>query len=1635
MGVRQAGLKPRPPRPRVRFVLRTTSPAAAESRQIIAVQRMSGDMPIRLYYGDAPIQICDSGVDLTVYAFHDTSLNAPEHMGLNDVLGWLYNMFGVDPVHDKFVINTVWPVRGQHGWQWRVVEVASTGSWRKFVSKVREKGYSLAIVVQKTTCVDRSGESSHVVVEETPLEGGQAENVWRTEQDRGEEVVEGNTQGKVIVRGTNREANDSDDEEPDSPMRVDAAEENEAVVDQMEVENEEYLALVVEGEDTTLWDNETNIPDDWTTISMSRMKVNDGLDAHWCYDSKQVKVGQMFHDKGHLHDAVKRWAFVQKREFRVKVSNRTTYDVKCIQGGCPWRVHGYKPQHDTLWVASRVEQHTCLLENTRLVHRNLTAAFVAQMVYSKVVRKTSLSPFTIMHDVEKEYVYEISYDKAWRAKQKALEMRFGTYEDSYHNLPPLLEVMQARNPGTHMAILDEVNEYGENVLRRVFWSFGCMIEAFRNCIPLLCVDGTFMTGKYRGTILTAIGVDADSHVVPVAFAFVESENTSSWLWFLRHIKIQFRSKRLMDLFKKLCKQNQQRKFDAIWDQLDRLTTTHMEEVRKKPIVARQEEPEGLEPIPNEAPSITRRRKRGRATKCFTEWVEFEPREKWSLLYDTDGSRYGVMTTNLAEVYNWVMKNTRPLPLVAILEGITRGTQKYLYKRYSMASLNLSKPSVKYSPAITQYMDEKSKKGGIHRVWPAGNRELLFEIRLRDKSGVGIGTTDVTLECTLWPEYHACKCNCNKPYLLHRPCSHVLAASAKGGVDGNIFVSPYFRKESWEATWRAMCDFTRPPPGQANWVPDSNLLVDTKGRRQSRRIKNLMDEAEVKDRSRRMADQYDGQLIDKEIDRNHRSRRLSTGTFCNVLKMRGPDQYWRIDPRWVPRLRAAGLLTFARLVEPSRARSERIHIDAALLSALVDRWRPETHTFHLTVGEMVPTLQDVSYLLGLPIAGPVVGPTMVNAGWADDLLASFGGVLPVALEDLTDGHGPTKSWLNQFRQDVFPDDQEEWIVQRHLVAYLLWLFGWVMFTGTHADSVDKHFIHFAEQIAELPIAEIPQYSWGSAVLAATYAGLCDACVRNSKQSSLPGCPLLLMLWAHERFDIGRPQLDSYANYGLREMYRSGVDDINDRPTMESLWTHREPQWVSGTTRRVYTQFVADFDQLTPDRVRWTPYTQHDVNDRAPHGLADLCTRDMQLWMTTCYLVVDVHVEPHNVHRVLKQLGMYQDFPPRDGRPLADSLHRYSRKGLGLSYELVIVTTVQPTVQEWEHAADNLALQTPPDDGSYYGAYLRWYRSVTRWRCFPPQGDSTVPHQAAITDTFAPQPRSAYNSMAEFVEHVHVESDTMLQRLEARPPVVRPDDVASILRNFRARAAALLRRVSCRSAADVVQTSGRRPSPPLPRRSSVDRSGPSSSRRGYEAAHTSHGRPSFQHTPAPEYIRGSAGSGVPTSSTAPPRPQVFQTPPYVHPSQGASGSAHFPYMPTGDNVLNTPAWGLHITPRAPEQGHTQHTYDEYGSASTHHGMPAYSPRTAFIEDFFSTDPPQGEVGMDYWHAAPQVTQPTQETENATLSNAPVRRISCRTGAVRQPPVEQGQFDSPAWGCSTGPIERQPSDLLTSRALAVR
>ncbi|KAF8661025.1 hypothetical protein HU200_057118 [Digitaria exilis] len=154
---------------------------------------------------------------------------------------------------------------------------------------------------------------------------------------------------------------------------------------------------------------------------------------------------------------------------------------------------------------------------------------------------------------------------------------------------------------------------------------------------------------------------------------------------------------------------------------------------------------------------------------------------------------------------------------------------------------------------------------------------------------------------------------------------------------------------------------------------------------------------------------------------------------------------------------------------------------------------------------------------------------------------------------------------------------------------------------------EHLIPYAQQIADAPLDAVPQFSWGSAVLAAT-----------SQAGTLAGCPLLLMLWSFERFDIGRPELSSYEDYeeAMYQVDAFGNRDPIDAPTMGSIWTKRNVR------RLTYPGFVAAFDQLRPERVRWTPYTPGLVADRASLGLSHLCYRDSIWWYTKKCLLFDI-----------------------------------------------------------------------------------------------------------------------------------------------------------------------------------------------------------------------------------------------------------------------------------------------------------------------------------------------------------------------------------------------------------------------------
>ena len=93
------------------------------------------------------------------------------------------------------------------------------------------------------------------------------------------------------------------------------------------------------------------------------------------------------------------------------------------------------------------------------------------------------------------------------------------------------------------------------------------------------------------------------------------------------------------------------------------------------------------------------------------------------------------------------------------------------------------------------------------------------------------------------------------------------------------------------------------------------------------------------------------------------------------------------------------------------------------------------------------------------------------------------------------------------------------LDRALEAYLLWLFGYVLFTTGAGDTVSARWIDVAREIADAQNpADVRDRSWGSAVLAATFRGLCTVCFKAEGRPTLMGCPLLLQLWCFEVLQV-------------------------------------------------------------------------------------------------------------------------------------------------------------------------------------------------------------------------------------------------------------------------------------------------------------------------------------------------------------------------------------------------------------------------------------------------------------------------------------------------------------------------------------
>ncbi|XP_026458500.1 uncharacterized protein LOC113359015 [Papaver somniferum] len=117
--------------------------------------------------------------------------------------------------------------------------------------------------------------------------------------------------------------------------------------------------------------------------------------------------------------------------------------------------------------------------------------------------------------------------------RKHLRQRYkGDDIKSYTDLVWYVEEIKATNPGIYIKF-----EYDKETKRfeRLFICFDACIEGYRFIRPMLYCDATFLTGRFKRTLMDATGVDGNQGLFPFAFALVPSEDIEGWEWFMENL--------------------------------------------------------------------------------------------------------------------------------------------------------------------------------------------------------------------------------------------------------------------------------------------------------------------------------------------------------------------------------------------------------------------------------------------------------------------------------------------------------------------------------------------------------------------------------------------------------------------------------------------------------------------------------------------------------------------------------------------------------------------------------------------------------------------------------------------------------------------------------------------------------------------------------------------------------------------------------------------------------------------------------------------------------------------------------------------------------------------------------------------
>jgi hypothetical protein len=186
------------------------------------------------------------------------------------------------------------------------------------------------------------------------------------------------------------------------------------------------------------------------------------------------------------------------------------------------------------------------------------------------------------------------------------------------------------------------------------------------------------------------------------------------------------------------------------------------------------------------------------------------------------------------------------------------------------------------------------------------------------------------------------------------------------------------------------------------------------------------------------------------------------------------------------------------------------IDHGLMTAFAERWHPETNTFHLPIGEVAITLDDIQCLLHLPITGRFLHHSRMRKDEAMDLLKRHLGVeeevillnfkktkgCHIKYNQLQAVYVQNKDAALKAEKEKKPMEEIVFYRERCIKAFLLYLVCCTIFSNKSQNYRDVVYLQYFEDLSE-----VGNWNWGAAALVYLQAYMAKSCKKLGKRIGL------------------------------------------------------------------------------------------------------------------------------------------------------------------------------------------------------------------------------------------------------------------------------------------------------------------------------------------------------------------------------------------------------------------------------------------------------------------------------------------------------------------------------------------------------